>query len=185
MLITRYTLSQIRTLAILSVGAVVLSACSPEPAVVNYEQVGACTGLGNLQGAGNNLAFLFFRIQNIDASKTNVDFAFKPKNLWLNTGDLYSEYNFIATGQYGGALGLPTMPSTLNVTKNSTVNVNKYVVFLVETDSIDGAKDANNTSYFLLYHAENGEPGKILARTNATKTSWPYTPRCQDINFPK
>ncbi len=162
-----------------------LLGCTQEPAVITYEQVGACNGLNNLQGAGPNLAFVFFRIQDIDSTKTSGDFSFSPNKLWINLGDLYNGYQFVATGQYTSALGIPGLQKSILVTKGTKVAVNKYIVFLVETLDADGAKEANATSYFLLYNNPPNEFGKLLTKTNSSKTSWPYTPTCGQIQFTK
>ena len=63
------------------------------------------------------------------------------------------------------------------------LSVNKYVVFLVETLDANGATEANNTSYFLLYDNPPNEFGKLLAKTNS-RTSWPNTSFCTQIQFP-
>jgi len=160
-----------------------LAACNPTPSKITYEQVGACNA--NQVGAQDHLAFVFFRIQEIDSSQTNVAYTFHPKNLWINTGDLFSGYDFIATGQQASLFGLAPMQSALNVAQNAKLPINKYVVFLVETADADGPKEANSTSYFFNYNNPPNEVGKLLNRSNATRTSWPNTHRCADINFPK
>lgn len=162
-----------------------LVGCAQQPAVINYDQVGACNGLNNLQGAGPNLAFVFFRIQDVDSSKTSGDFSFAPGRLWINSGDLYSGYQFLATAQYANALNLPPFTKSFVVAKGSRVAVNKYVVFLVETLDANGATEANNTSYFLLYDNPPNEFGKLLAKTNSSRTSWPNTSFCTQIQFPR
>ena len=164
--------------------AILLSAaCTTNPSKITYEQVGACNA--NQVGAQDHLAFVFFRIQEIDSTQTNVAYSFHPKNLWINTGDQYSGYDFIASGQQALLFGLSAMPSTLNVPQNVKIGVNKYVVFLVETTDADAPKEANSTSYFFLYNNPPNEVGKLLVRSNANRTSWSNTHRCADINFPK
>jgi hypothetical protein len=162
-----------------------LGGCAQQPAVIDYEQVGACNGLNNLQGAGPNLAFLFFRIQDVDSSKTSGDFTFAPSRLWINSGDLYSGYQPLVTAQYASALSVPPLTKSFLVTKGSKVAVNKYVVFLVETVDANGATEANSTNYFLLYNSPTNEFGKLLAKTNSSRTSWPNTPFCSQIQFPR
>ena len=163
--------------------SVMVSACNPAPSKITYEQVGACNA--NDVGAQDHLAFVFFRVQEIDNSQTNVGYTFHPKNLWINTGDLYSGYQYVATGQEANVLGIPPLLSGINVAANAKIPVNKYVVFLVQTTNPDGPTEANSTSYFFLYNNPPNDPGKLLVRSNAQQTSWPNTHRCADINFPK
>ena len=83
-----------------------LAACTLTPSKITYEQVGACNA--NDVGARDHLAFVFFRIQDIDNSQTNATYTFHPTHLWINTGDLYSGYDFVATGQEASVLGPDT-----------------------------------------------------------------------------
>lgn len=159
-----------------------LAACNLTPSKITYEQVGACNA--NEAGAQDHLAFVFFRVQEIDNSQTNAAYSFHPKNLWINTGDLYSGYDWIATGQEASVLGLSPLVSAVSVTSGAKITVNKYVVFLVETADADAPREANNTSYFFLYNNPTNEVGKLLVRSNAAQTSWPDTHRCADISFP-
>ena len=158
-------------------------ACTPSPSVITYEQIGACNV--NEVGAQDGMAFVFFRVLDIDNSKTSAAYTFRPKELWLNTGDLYSGYNYVATGQQASLHGFSPLQAPISVAAGANVAVNKYVVFLVQTTDADGPKEANNTSYFLLYHTPSNEVGKLLIRSNAKQTSWPDTHNCNDIKFPK
>ena len=160
-----------------------MAACTLTPSKITYEQVGACNA--NEVGAQDRLAFVFFRIQEIDNSQTNAAYEFHPKNLWINTGDLYSGYDFVATGQEASVLGLSPLLSAVSVAQGVKIPLNKYVVFLVETTDPDAPTEANSTSYFFLYNNPPNEVGKLLIRSNASQTSWPNTHRCADINFPR
>jgi len=165
-----------------------LSACHPAPSTITYEQIGACDA-GNPYSTGTEpptgVAFVFFRILDIDNSKTSAAYSFNPQALWINTGDGGTSFDWIATAQQASLLGLAPLQKSISVAANSNVAVNKYAVFVVQTTDPDAAKEANNTSYFLLYHNQPNEVGKLLVRTNAQQTSWPYTPKCSDIKFPK
>lgn len=166
-----------------SLAILVLAACTLTPSKITYEQIGACNA--NEVGAQDHLAFVFFRVQDIDNSQTNAAYSFHPKNLWINTGDLYSGYDWIATGQEASVLGLAPLVSAVSVAAGAKISVNKYVVFLAETTDADGPREANNTSYFFLYNNPPNDVGKLLIRSNALQTSWPDTHRCADINFPR
>jgi hypothetical protein len=175
----------LRSLNVALCGAAILllGACSPTPSTITYEQVGACNA--NEVGAQDSLAFVFFRIVDIDNSKTSAAYTFHPQDLWINSGDQISGYNFIATGQQASLLGFPPLQSAVSVPAGADVPINKYVVFLVQTVNPDAPTEANSTSYFLLYHTPPNEVGKLLVRTNAQQTSWPDTHKCSDIKFPK
>jgi len=165
------------------IAALLLAGCNPTPSTITYEQVGACNA--NQEGAQDHLAFVFFRVQSIDNSKTNVGYTFHAKDLWLNTGDQFSGYEYVATGQQSSLYGLSPLLAPINVAANATLPINKYVVFLLETVDADGPNEANHTSYFFNYHTPANEVGKLLIRSNANQTSWPNTHRCADIHFAK
>jgi hypothetical protein len=173
------------SLPVVAILFLALAGCAQQPAVIDYEQVGACNGLNDLQGASANLAFVFFRIQDVDSTKASGNFTFAPGRLWINSGDLYSGYQPLVTAQYATALGIPPLTKSFLVTKGSKVPVNKYVVFLVETVDANGATEANSTNYFLLYNSPANEFGKFLAKTNSSRTSWPNTQLCTQIQFPR
>jgi hypothetical protein len=174
-----------RPLLLVLCGFVMLlqAACSPTPSTITYEQVGACNA--NEVGAQDGLAFVFFHISDIDNSKTTAAYTFHAKDLWINTGDQYSGYNYVATGQQASLLGIPPLLAPISVAAGAKVAVDKYVVFLVQTTDADAPKEANSTSYFLLYHTPENEVGKLLARTNAKQTNWSDTHKCSEIKFPK
>lgn len=154
--------------------------------VITYEQVGACQELSGLVGVGqNNLVFVAFRITGIDNSQTGKNFNFKPTKLYLNTGDLYSGYQPLATPQYCAALGLTPIKSRLVSIGSNLNNLSEYAIFLIETQDPDGEKEATNTSYFLLYKTDQNDPGILLSKSNPKITNWPYTKNCSQINFPK
>jgi hypothetical protein len=165
------------------IAVLLLAGCNSNPSNITYEQVGACNA--NQLNAQDHLAFVFFRIHDIDNSQTNASYSFHPKNLWINTGDLYSGYDYVATGQQASLFGLSPMLAAVNVGSGAKVPVNKYVVFLVQTVDADGPNEANKTSYFFLYNSPPNEVGKLLTKSNSQQVSWPNTHRCADINFPK
>jgi hypothetical protein len=160
-----------------------ITGCVVKPPVITYSQVGACNV--NAVGAQDHMAFVFFRVQSIDNSHTAQAYTFDPKNLWINTGDLYSGYDYIASGQQADLLGLPFLGPTHVLADQAPFTVNKYLVFLLQTVDADGPAEANSTSYFLLYHSPTNEVGKLLVRSNAQKTKWPDTHLCSDISFPR
>ena len=161
-----------------------LTACSPTPSTITYEQIGACDA--NNPDSPDGVAFVFFRILDIDNSKTTAAYSFNPQAVWINTGGSGgSSFDWVATAQQGSLLGFTPLQKSFNIAAGAKVPVNKYAVVVIATTDPDAAKEANNTSYFLLYHNPPNEVGKLLVRTNAQQTSWLYTPKCSDIKFPK
>jgi hypothetical protein len=159
--------------------------CSPQQTVVlHYEQVGACSQFDQLHGAGPNLAFVFFRLTGVDNTKTNVDYTLKPERLWINLDPMIAQFDLVTTANLQSIIGKPPVKLTYVVPKGTNLSLNNYVVFVVETTDPDGAKEANQTNYFLLYKTQSGDPGLIPAKNNSSQTSWPYTPVCRQIQFP-
>ncbi|HTZ73503.1 MAG TPA: hypothetical protein VMB47_06260 [Candidatus Aquilonibacter sp.] len=158
--------------------------CQKQLAVVNYQQVGACDGLSNLQGNGPGLGDVFFRIISIDNTKTNVDFTFMPGKMYLNSTDKFGGFDWEVTNQYTAALGLQPVKPSLVVPHGTATTVNRYAIFQVETSDPDGAKEANATSYFINYATDASDPGELMEKENSSQTSWPYTQTCGEIKFP-
>jgi hypothetical protein len=169
--------------AVLTAAIGLFAGCVVKPPVVTYQQVGACN-VGDV-GARDHMAFVFFRVQSIDNSHTDQSWTFDPKNLWINTGDLYSGYDYIASGQQASLNGLPFLGPTLITADRPPFNLDKYLVFLLQTVDADGPTEANSSSYFLFYHSPANEVGKVLARSNAQQSNWPDTHKCSDIAFPR
>jgi hypothetical protein len=69
-----------------------------------------------------------------------------------------------------------TIPAAKSMGNNGTT------VAVVPTSAVDGASEANNTSYLLLYDTPAGDPGVTLVKKNVSQTSWPQTPNCLDIH---
>jgi len=161
----------------------IFAGCAIKPPPITYQQVGACNV--NEVGAHDHMAFVFFRVQSIDNSHTDEAWTFDPKNLFINTGDLYSGYDYIASGQQALLNNLPFLGPIPVAADRAPFNVDKYLVFLLQTTDADGPTEANSTSYFLLYHNPPNEVGKLLIRSNAQQTTWPNTHRCSDIAFPR
>jgi len=69
------------------------------------------------------------------------------------------------------------------VAKGTTETLNGSVVATVSTAAADGASEANNSSYFLLYDTPAGGQGVVLVKKDPNRTSWPSTPDCTNIIF--
>jgi hypothetical protein len=153
------------------------SACDPV-VTVTYKQLGACGGAG----VGPNLAYVFFRFDGINNS-TNASFTFDPFHLEVpsqvsNYPTPIGKIDELVTYQQTSS---NLLPGATKVTLAPGVSeaLSTYGVMLVETGATDGASEAANTSYFLTYT----DGGIVLDKENSSQTTWPYTPRCADINF--
>ena len=163
--------------------AVIFAGCAIKPPPITYQQVGACNV--NEVGAQDHMAYVFFRVQTIDNSHTDEAWTFDPNNLWINNGDPHTKYDYVASGQQAELNRLPFLGPTPVAADRPIFDVDKYLVFFVDTTNADGPTEANSSSYFLLYHNPPNEVGKLLIRSNAQQTSWPNTHKCSDIAFPR
>jgi hypothetical protein len=57
-------------------------------------------------------------------------------------------------------------------------SVSAQVVTIVQTATADGAQGASQTPYALKYQAAATDPTVLLTKSDASQTSWPYTPDC-------
>jgi len=173
--------------------SLVASSCSlisgcPHPAnnavaTVTYSQIGSCANFSNLQGAGPNLAFVFFRFTQVDDTQPATDYNFNPQTLYINdTG----AGMFVAaqTNGWASTLGY-TAVVPVNVPHGTSKALNNVGAFLVSTADADGAKESSQTNYFLLNHTNPGTPGVLLVKSNYNQTQYPYTPSCSQIQFPR
>ena len=163
--------------------AVMLIGCdNPSPALVKYEQRGACNGFtsdGVATTAGPNRAYVVFRISTVSNTGSKpVDFNFDPARLYVDQSNptAYVDPNLrLSTVN-------PFIPQGRLVKAGTTESFNGAVVAIVSTQDGDGAKEAAQTKYKLLYSAL-GKPG-ALTEDNAPGTSgWGYTPNCADVMY--
>ena len=165
------------------VTAVLLVGCdNASPALIKYEQRGACNGFtsdGVATTAGANRAYVVFRIGTVSNTGSKpVDFNFDPARLYVDQSNptAYVDPNlrlstvnpFVAQGRL--------------VKAGATETFNGAVVAIVTTQDGDGAKEAAKTKYKLLYSAL-GKPGAQTEDTAPGTSSWGYTPNCTDIMY--
>ena len=166
---------------------VVFSNCNGTPSnntvTINYEQIGACNGFNNGSGvtsAGPKAAYVIFRVSTIEnKDSAAVDFTFDPNLLFING----SSPRAFASTHLNLAQINPFAAKPRFVAKGTTETLNGAVIAVVSTAATDGASEANNSSYFLLYDTPSGAPGVVLAKKDPSRTSWPSTPDCTNIIF--
>ena len=71
----------------------------------------------------------------------------------------------------------------VTVAKGKSQGNNGITVTVVPTVAANGASEANNTSYFLLYDTPTPSLGVVLVKKNPSQTSWAQTDNCLAIQF--
>lgn len=178
--------SRLLTLAALCAAPLALVACGPNGSpshnvvTLNYTQLGACNGyqLGDtVTSVGPHAAYVVFRlvsVQNTDSQAQS--FTFDPSHLFVNQ----SPRAYVDSGLL---THFTTPASPVTVPAGATVTIGKDVVVVVSTVASDGASEADQTSYFLLNDPKGVDPPILGVKTNATQTSWPYTPNCDQLTY--
>lgn len=166
------------------------SSCNDVPetqnvATISYSQVGACNGFksssDNFVSAGPQAAFLVFHVLVINNANSKIPFNFDPGKMFVNQ----TSRRFI-----DGSLTLPQAPGVFRAQAltapagASSVPVNGVAVTTVTTSNQNGAAEANQTSYFLLYDRAPGDPGVVMNKSNANITSFPNTEDCTALALP-
>lgn len=179
-------------LLLLPIGSL-MTGCPPEggPAIsdtvtITYEQVGACNGYRrttNVGGsgpqqtvsAGGSQAFLIFKIVSIDNSKSGRDFNFDPNRLYVvgTSPQAFMDSNLSLARDIG-----PLAATGRTIPKGQIVGLNGNTVTVISTSAVNGASEANKTSYMLGYGTTAGDPGVLFSKRNPTQTQWPNTEDC-------
>lgn len=158
--------------------------------IVTYDQVGSCNGYNQTTGpggsgpqhsvnAGPNAAMVAFRAVNIDNSHNSRDYNFDPSRFFINQ----EPRAFISTS-LSMAKDLGVFAAVPKVVPRGTVEGNNGImVTTVSTVAANGASEANNTNYFLIYDSKPGDPIVMLVKRNAGQTSFPQTDNCLAIQF--
>ncbi|MEK6262483.1 MAG: hypothetical protein AABP62_28120 [Planctomycetota bacterium] len=169
-----------------------LTGCPPggtqDVITITYDQVGACNGYEQTSGpggsgphqavnAGPNAAFVAFRIVSFDNSKSSKDFNFDPDRLFINLSERhFMDSNLSLARDLGVFTAAPT-----TIPKGKIMGNNGITVTTVPTNSANGASEANNTNYFLLYDSPSG--GVVLVKGDPNRVTWPQTDNCRAIKF--
>ena len=156
---------------------VIVAACN-RPAIVEYNQVGACD-------AGIHRALVFFQIRKIE-NNSGKDLTFSPLRVRLDE-------DMLDTAPWPGYEGLTTemlvgtnkAAHKVTVANGKTAIPGTYMVFRRQTIDPDGSKAANSTSYFLGYEPPPEGPSVFMSKDNPTQTSWRDTNNCGEIATPQ
>lgn len=149
---------------------------------IRYEQIGACNGFSAGSGAtsaGPNAAYVVFRVSTIENKDSAArTFEFDPNKLFVNvTPRAYT------STQLNLAQLNPFYATSRTVSPGAIETLNGAVIAIVETVAVNGASEANNTSYFLLYDGGSGGQGVTLIKANPDQTSWPQIEDCTLITY--
>jgi hypothetical protein len=189
-------------LALLSMAG--LSGCGlgpPATATIAYSQVGACNGYASGRGATlprPNTAYIVFKIQSIDNTRSQVDLEFVPVRLYVDQSTEKAIFEETLTfdrryvsgdDRFTRGLG-STRPIQQLIPAGSKVDINAFAVVEVNTATVSGAEEAHHTAYSLSYDPDMGEveffaapPKILLTETNAAERAWPQTEDCRALEL--
>ena len=179
------TLSNVSRAALALAACLTTIGCDPKNAphdlvTIRYKQLGACNGFGNGTGAtsaGPKAAYVAFRISTIENKDSAPrDFNFDPNRVYVNVTPRAFTSTQLNLAQFN-----PFYATARLVAKGTTETLNGAVIGVVSTGAVDGASEANQTNYFLLYDTPAGGQGVVMARDNSSQTSYPSTPDCTNI----
>ena len=151
-------------------------------ATIDFKQVGACNGWNDgamLHSAGPNAAYVVFKVHTIDNNAGKVNFAFDPAKMAVNTGSKPHMDSSLSLATFVGVLQL--IPTT--VLQGKVVGLDGFAVTTVSTANANGAVEANQTSYSLIYDTGASDPGILFAKENPGQTNWPVTADCKAIAY--
>jgi len=178
-----YTRRRWAALLLFSASSLFAAGCTGHDEVtINYEQIGACNGFNNGSGAtsaGPKAAYVVFRISTIANTDTQArTFDFDPNRLFINV-----QPRAYTSTQLNLAQLNPFYATSRTVAAGATEALNGAVIAVVPTVAENGASEANNTNYFLLYDGVSGTQGIVLVKANPQQTSWPQIEDCTRISY--
>jgi hypothetical protein len=188
-----------------AVSLVALTGCEPGPAgstvTIRYSQVGACDGY--LTGTGltakrPNQAFVVFKIEALDGTKSGVEFNFVPSRLFVDLephketwgSSLGAGRYFVSSDRrYTDPLGATPLKE-MRAPARATTEVDRLAFVAVATAASVGSEEASRTSYHLLYDPETGkesgnppDPHIAFAKSNDTQTTWQRAEDCLHLDI--
>lgn len=178
----------------------VLPGCEPGPSgstvAIHYSQVGACNGYQSGSGVSAkraNQAFVVFKIEALDGTKSGVEFGFVPSRLFVDLdphketwgSSLGAGRYFVASDRrFTDPIGAPPI-KPLKAPARATTEVDRLAFIAVPTADANGMTEASKTSYHLSYDADTGkesggtqDPHIVFVKTNDTQTSWATADDC-------
>jgi hypothetical protein len=188
-----YRQTAIRVAALSALAAA--CSCNEVPQVqnsasVSYEQVGACNGFRsttdtsgttNVVSAGPNAAFVVFHIGAINNVNSQIAFHFDPEKMFVDESPRAFVDNNLTLAQAPGVFRAQALTAPAG---SASVSVNGISVVVVRTADSNGAREANKTSYFLLYDTGAGDPAVFLSKTNANQVTFRETEACTELALP-
>lgn len=155
------------------------------PVTITYHQVGGCNGYTNsfgLVSAGANFAYVLFGIESIDNSGGTSTFDFDPSRLFVQ--QKIKDFVDPSLQLYTDILGPFAAVKTAVVAGNDLkFSVSAEAALVVSTTNANGAVEADQSSYFLLYNRNTGDPPVKMVKSDAKQTSWPLTEDCRSISL--
>jgi hypothetical protein len=157
------------------------TAAPPTPPTITYHQTGACNGYVNSFGgvsAGPNAAFVMFGIEQIDNSASAKPFAFDPTKLYVQQAK--QEFVDPSLSIYADIFGpFAAIPTSVAAGFDMKFSPSAQAALTVQTVNVDGATEANNTSYLLRYNSSATDPPVLFTKSDAPP--WPLTQDCTAI----
>jgi len=156
------------------------------PVTITYHQTGACQtyvdGMGNGHSTGPHAAYVFFGIERIDNSGGTTTFNFDPTKLYVQQAaqDFFDPFLSVYKDLFGP---VAVQAQSFSPSANISFSPVAQGALVVTTTATDGATEANNTPYFLRYNRAASDPPINLVKSDASKTTWPYTPDCTTITL--
>jgi hypothetical protein len=193
-------------LSFVAASLAVLSGCEPGPSgstvTIHYSQVGACNGYASGSGITSKRpkqAFVAFKIESFDTTKSGVEFRFVPTRLYVNLepnketwGSGLAAGHYYASGdrRFADPLGVPGI-QPVKASARATTEVDRLAFIGVPTADENGSAEANKTSYHLAYDPETGkegvgsieDPHVEFVKTNDTQSTWPATDDCSKLEI--
>jgi hypothetical protein len=136
-------------------------------ATITFNQVAACNkwyeGPGETYDAGPNQAYLLLKVTSIDNTAGKVDFHWDPTKMYINSG---SHPHFDTSTALNSQLlyQKAAMMNSLTVqagNKNGP-DLRQFGFFVVQTANVNGAYEANQTTYYPSYDTDPSGPGVIF-----------------------
>jgi Pro-kumamolisin, activation domain len=157
------------------------TAAPPTPPTITYHQTGACNAYVNSFGgvsAGPNAAFVMFGIEQIDNSASAKPFAFDPTKLYVQQAK--QEFVDPSLSIYADIFGpFAAIPTSVAAGFDMKFSPSAQAALTVQTVNVDGATEANNTSYLLRYNSSATDPPVLFTKSDAPP--WPLTQDCTAI----
>lgn len=165
---------------------------------IHYSQVGVCNGYAagsGITSKRSNKAFVVFKIESIDGTKSGDAFNFEPARFFVDLepgketwgSSLGAGKYFVSTDRrFTDPLGVSAIGDS-KVPAGATTSVDGLVFIAVPTADANGSAEASKISYRLAYDAVTKDTGRIpdphveLLKTNDSQSTWPATDDCKDI----